>query len=74
MTRLRWAIADALAAIALRLAPEAAFFPEDEDEQPLGAERWAALIILHAEAIHGCEHTGPARRELGMVGPRGIPA
>lgn len=42
-----------------------------EDDDPITPEQWAALMILHAEAVHGCEHTDWARAELGMVGPRG---
>lgn len=48
----------------------APYFPEGQDE-PISPEQWAALMILHAEAIHGCEHTDQARAELGIVGPRG---
>lgn len=46
------------------------FDPEDDDD-PITPEQWAALMILHAEAVHGCEHTDWARAELGIVGPRG---
>lgn len=45
------------------------FDPEDDD--PITPEQWAALMILHAEGVHGCEHTDQARGELGIVGPRG---
>ena|GEM_PF-4185461 len=47
------------------------FFPEAGDDEPLTADQWAALMVLHAEAIHGCEHTAQARAELGIAGPRG---
>lgn len=63
-------IADLLVAIALRLYPSAALFDLDDDG-PLDSQRWAGLLILHGEAVHGCEHTDDARRELGMAGPRG---
>jgi hypothetical protein len=32
------------------------------------------MLILHAEAIHGCEHTEQARQQIGMFGPRGEPS
>lgn len=46
-------------------------FPKDGDSEPMTEGQWAALLILHAEAIHGCEHTAQARSELGIHGPRG---
>jgi hypothetical protein len=66
----RRALADLLTAIALRLYPAASFF-DLEDDGPLDGESWAGLLILHAEAVHGCDHTTQARVELGILGPRG---
>ena len=66
----RW-LADLLTSLALRLYPGARVFDPAEDDEPMTPYGWAALGILHAEAIHGCRHTDDARRELGMVGPRG---
>lgn len=63
-------LADLLVAIALRLYPGARAFDVD-DEGPMTVGQWAGLMILHAEAVHGCEHTDQARRELGIAGPRG---
>lgn len=63
-------LADLLVEIAMRLYPAGAFFEPDSDERMSG-EQWTGLIILHAEAVHGCEHTEQARFELGMLGPRG---
>ena len=51
----------------------APYFPEGQEERITPAQ-WAALMILHAEGIHGCEHTDQARAELGIVGPRGVAA
>ena len=62
-------IADWLTAIALRLYPDGAF--AGDLDAAITNEQWAGLLILHAEAVHGCEHTDQARRELGLVGPRG---
>jgi hypothetical protein len=67
---MRRRLADLLTALALRLYPDAAMFDLD-DEGRMRPDQWAGLIILHAEAVHGCEHTDQARRELGMAGPRG---
>lgn len=49
----------------------APYFRPEDDDQPMTGEQWAALMVLHAEAVHGCEHTDHARAELRMVGPRG---
>ncbi len=49
----------------------APYFDLDVDETPITPEQIAAMIVLHAEGIHGCEHTDAFRAELGMVGPRG---
>jgi hypothetical protein len=48
----------------------APYFDWESDER-MTPEQWAALMILHAEAVHDCEHTDQARAELGIVGPRG---
>jgi hypothetical protein len=48
----------------------APYFDPDSDERVTPAQ-WAALLVLHAEAVHGCRHTDQARAELQMVGPRG---
>jgi hypothetical protein len=64
----RW-LADLLTAIALRLYPAAAAFPDFD--AVMDGQQWAALMVLHAEGVHGCEHTDQVRRELGIVGPRG---
>lgn len=48
----------------------APYFDPDSDERLTG-EQWAAMLVLHLEAMHGCEHTDPVRAELRMVGPRG---
>ena len=32
---------------------------------------WLGAIILHAEAVHGCEHTGEARPHAGLPPRRG---
>lgn len=48
----------------------APYFDLDSADR-LTAEQWAALMILHAEAVHDCDHTDQARAELAMVGPRG---
>lgn len=74
MTRLRCLVAHALLAIAELIDPPEPWFPEDEDDERLTPAKWAGLMILHAEAVHGCEHTDQARAELGMSGPRGVPA
>ena len=63
-------IADLLVAVALRLYPGGAMFDLDSQDR-ITAEQWAGLMILHAEAAHGCDHTDQARVELGLVGPRG---
>jgi hypothetical protein len=42
-----------------------------ESGERITPDQWAALMVLHAEAAHGCQHTDQARAELGMVGPRG---
>jgi hypothetical protein len=65
----RW-LADLLTSLALRLYPDGRYLDLDSEKRMTPAE-WAALGILHAEAVHGCRHTDEARRELGMVGPRG---
>lgn len=74
MNRIRIAVADVLLAIAERLTPAVEtprpFFNEDLDEV-MSDGQWAGLIILHAEAVHGCEHTTQARAGIGMHGPRG---
>lgn len=70
---MRRRIADLLVALALRLYPGGAMFDLDDPDR-MTPDQWAGLIILHAEAVHGCEHTEQARSELGMAGPRGIPA
>ena len=44
---------------------------DPDSEERISAEQWAALMIMHAEAVHGCLHTDIARIELGIVGPRG---
>lgn len=46
------------------------FFDLDDGHR-LTPEEWAGLIVLHAEAKHGCEHTEQARVGIGMYGPRG---
>lgn len=74
MRHLRLWLAGILTAAALQLEPGAAMFPEQDDEEPITTEQLLGLILLHAEAIHGCEHTGDARRYLGMAGPHGEPA
>lgn len=48
----------------------APYFDLDSDDR-MTAEQWAALMVLHCEAVHGCLHTDQARAELGMIGPRG---
>lgn len=63
-------VADLLVAIALRLYPGARAF-DDTAEGPISVGQWAGLMILHAEAVHDCQHTDIARRELGLAGPRG---
>ena len=70
MTALKRRLADLLVALAMRLYPTARLFDMDSDDR-MTPEQWAGLMILHAEAVHGCEHTDDARRELGMAGPRG---
>lgn len=72
MTRLRHLIAHTLMAIAELLDPVEPFFG-DEDAEPTPTE-WGALAVLHAEAVHGCDHTESIRRGIGMAGPRGEPA
>jgi hypothetical protein len=62
-------LADVLTSIALRLYPDGAFAADLD--AVITNEQWAGLLILHLEAVHGCEHTDQARRELGLVGPRG---
>jgi hypothetical protein len=74
VTRLRHALAHALLALAELIDLPEPYFPEDEDDELLTPAKWAGLMVLHAEAIHGCQHTDDARRELGMSGPRGVPA
>lgn len=69
MNRLRHAVAHALLAVAELIDPVEPYF--DEGDGPMTPAEWAGLLVLHAEAVHGCEHTEPARRELGMYGPRG---
>jgi hypothetical protein len=64
----RW-LADRLVVIALRLYPDGAF--AGDLDAVITNEQWAGLLILHAEAVHGCQHTDQARRELGIAGPRG---
>ena len=71
---LRAMLADGLVALAVRLYPEARFLDPEDDGERLDPSKWAAFVILHAEAVHGCEHTDQPRRELEMVGPRGRPA
>jgi hypothetical protein len=66
---MRRRLADLLSAIALRLYPDGAFF--GDLDAVITNEQWASLLILHLEAVHGCEHTDQARREIGLVGPRG---
>jgi hypothetical protein len=66
----RW-LANLLTSLALRLYPSARVFDPADDDEPLDELKWAALVILHAEAVHGCQHTDQARRELGLAGPRG---
>jgi len=48
----------------------APYFDLDDDER-MTPEQWAVLMVLHAEALHSCEHTDQVRAELGIVGPRG---
>lgn len=67
---MRRALAGLLGSLLLRLYPEASYFDLDSDDRMTGAQ-WAAMMVLHAEAVHGCEHTEQARAELGMLGPRG---
>jgi hypothetical protein len=55
-------------AFVLTLASPDAF--EDLDA-PATDWGWAAMLLLHAEAVHGCEHTDQARIELGLFGARG---
>lgn len=62
-------LADLLTSIALRLYPDGAF--AGDLDAVITSEQWAALMVLHAEAVHGCEHTDQVRRDLGIVGPRG---
>lgn len=54
----------------LEVLAGAPYFDLDSDE-PMSGDQLAALMVLHAEAVHGCEHTDQARAELRMVGPRG---
>jgi hypothetical protein len=49
----------------------APYFPEEDADLPATPEQWAALAVLHAEAVHDCHHTDIFRAGLGMVGPRG---
>ncbi len=46
-------------------------FAREDDDKPPSPYQWAALMILHAEAVHGCTHTDEARAQLRIVGPRG---
>lgn len=66
---MRRRFADFLTAVALRLYPDGAF--AGDLDTVITNEQWAGLLILHLEAVHGCEHTDQARRELGLAGPRG---
>lgn len=74
MTRLRFILADVVLAIAEFLYPDElpddAVVPFFDEDAPL-VRQWAGLIVLHAEAVHGCDHTAQARAGIGMAGPRG---
>jgi hypothetical protein len=54
-----------LRAIADRLSPESYFDLESEAT----VADWAGLIVLHAEGVHGCDHTAEARAAIGMYDP-----
>lgn len=38
-----------------------------DGDEPMTAESWAGMLILHLEAVHACQHTAAARQELGMA-------
>ena len=59
-------LADLLRAAADLLDPRPFF--GDGDDEPTDRQ-WAGLIVLHAEAVHGCTHTADARAGIGMSGP-----
>ena len=46
-------------------------FDPANDDEPMSDYQIACLMVLHAEAVHGCEHTGDIRAELHLSGPRG---
>jgi len=60
--------------VARREGREAVFFDPAEDDEPVGPRAIAALMVLHAEAHHGCGHTEPFREALGLCGPREEPS
>jgi hypothetical protein len=84
MRRLRFLLGDvvlsiggAITSVALRCYPNEVvppadpFFDEDASGDEMEDRHWAGLIILHAEAVHGCDHTAIARAGVGMSGPLG---
>lgn len=87
MRRLRFILGDAvlsfggaITSAALRLYPDDVVPPDEREpffgdlDSPLADltdAEWAGLMVLHAEAVHGCDHTEMARAGVGMAGPRG---
>lgn len=68
MTRLDRLRAAIQAFVITLRSPQA--FPDETADEPVTDWGMAAMLLLHAEAIHGCEHTDQARAELGLFGPR----